>query len=53
MVNESVYFDAYPEFSADVLTFGFDIITNPLRKTPFDKRVRITISHIVIKYISL
>jgi hypothetical protein len=51
MLNESIYFDAYPEFSADVLTIGFDMIANPLRKTPFDKRVRVTISNIIINYL--
>lgn len=52
MLDESLYFDAYPEFSADVHTLGFDMISNPLRKTPFDKRVRITISNIIIDYLT-
>ncbi len=52
MLDESLYFDAYPEFSADVHTLGFDMITNPLRKTPFDKRVRVTISNIIIDYLT-
>lgn len=52
MLDESLYFDAYPEFSADVHTLGFDMIANPLRKTPFDKRVRVTISDIIINYLT-
>ncbi|MCW3463265.1 DUF6169 family protein [Chitinophaga nivalis] len=47
LLKDQGYFDDYTEFSANVLTFGFAITSNPTRKTPFDERVRITISAII------
>jgi hypothetical protein len=52
LLNDALYFSEFPEFSEEVSTFGFDIISNPSRKTPFDPRVRITISNIILNYLS-
>jgi Family of unknown function (DUF6169) len=45
------YFQNYPEFSNDVLTFGFDRITASDYKSRMDIRVRITITHVITNFL--
>lgn len=51
ILDDQGYFIDYPEFSAEVSTFGFSLVSNPLRKTPFDTRVRDTITGLIINYL--
>lgn len=45
------YFQGYPEFSDDVLTFGFDRITTSSSKSRMDVRIRITITHVITNFL--
>lgn len=49
-IDGSSYFTDYPDFAADVLTFGFDLKYSSHFKIPADDRVRITISKIIISF---
>ena len=52
ILSEQGYFSDYPEFTDDVYMFGFSILSNPTRKTPFDQRVRLTTSYIVKNFLA-
>lgn len=42
------YFQDYPEFSDDVMTFGFDKISAPRSKSRADIKIRFTITHHIL-----
>jgi hypothetical protein len=44
------YFRDFPEFSALVQTFGFEILENPASTVPHDPRVGVTISFIILQF---
>jgi len=44
------YFQDFPEFSGDVMTFGFDRISAPAHRGGTDLKIRLTITHHVINF---